>query len=70
MTQFPIQATMTVKGLLRPLLLMSYVKINVYFYGNKHISSGLYIITQQEDYIDSSGYKSVLNLTRVGGDSQ
>jgi len=70
MTQFPITATMTVKGLLRPLMLMSYVKINVYFYGAKHISSGLYIITQQEDFIDQSGYKSVLNLTRVGGDKQ
>lgn len=68
MTQFPIQATLTVKGLLRPLMLMSYVKINVYFYGAKHISSGLYIITKQEDFINSSGYKSVLNLTRVGGD--
>ena len=70
MTQFPIQATLTVKGLLRPLMLMSYVKVNVYFYGAKHISSGLYIITQQEDYVNSSGYKSVLSLTRVGGDSK
>ena len=38
------------------------------FYGAKHISSGLYIITRQEDTIDDTGYKSVLNLVRIGGD--
>jgi hypothetical protein len=39
MTQFPIQAKVVVKGLLRPAMLMSYVKINSYFYGQKHVSS-------------------------------
>lgn len=68
MTQFPITATLTVKGLLRPAILMSYVKINCYFYGHKHISSGLYIITKQEDIINSDGYKTTLSLTRVSGD--
>ncbi len=68
MTQYPISAKLTIKGLLRPALLMSYVKINTYFYGHKHISSGLYIITKQEDQIDSNGYKTILSITRVGGD--
>ena len=68
MTQFPITAKMTIKGLLRPALLMSYVKVNAYFYGHKHVSSGLYIITKQEDVIDSSGYKTTLSLTRISGD--
>lgn len=67
-TQFPITAQLTLKGLLRPAMLMSYVKVNTYFYGHKHISSGLYIITKQEDSISSSGYKTTLSLTRVGGD--
>lgn len=67
-TQFPISATLTLKGLLRPAMLMSYVKINTYFYGRKHISSGLYIITKQEDSINSGGYRTTLSLTRVGGD--
>ena len=67
-TQFPITATLTLKGLLRPAMLMSYVKVNTYFYGHKHTSSGLYIITKQEDNISSSGYKTTLSLTRVGGD--
>ena len=47
---------------------MSYVKINAMFYGQKHSSSGLYIITKQEDSIDSSGYKTTLSLTRISGD--
>ena len=68
MTQFPVSATLTIKGLLRPALLMSYVRINTYFYGHKHVSSGLYIITKQQDSINSSGYSTTLSLTRVSGD--
>ena len=68
MTQYPITAQLTIKGLLRPSILMSYVKINTYFFGHKHISSGLYIITKQEDSISDQGYRTTLNLTRVGGD--
>lgn len=67
-TQFPITATLTLKGLLRPAMLMSYVKVNTYFYGHKHTSSGLYIITKQEDTINKGGYRTTLSLTRVGGD--
>ena len=69
MTQFPIQATVTIKGLTRPSILMNYVRVNVWFAGGqKHISSGLYIITKQVDQINSSGYKTTLSLLRVGGD--
>lgn len=52
MTQFPIKATMTIKGLLRASILMSYIRVNVYFFGRKHTSSGIYAITKQEDKID------------------
>ena len=68
MTEFPITATLTIKGLMRPSMLMSKVRINSYFYGMKHISSGLYIITKQEDIVNTSGYRTVLTLTRVGVD--
>ena len=68
MTRFPITATLTIKGLLRSAMLMNYVRINTYFYGQKHISSGLYVITKQEDRIDSSGYRTTLSLTRIAGD--
>lgn len=69
MTAFPISATLTIKGLTRPTMLMNYIKVNVYFYGRKHISSGLYIITKEQDQLDSQGYKTTLSLTRVGEDS-
>lgn len=69
MTEFPITATLTIKGLMRPSMLMSKVRINSYFYGVKHISSGLYIITRQEDSVDGNGYKTTLSLTRIGADN-
>ena len=68
MTQYPITAKLTIKGLVRPTILMDYVKLNVLFYGNKHISSGIYVITKQEDSISSSGYKTTLTLLRIRGD--
>lgn len=70
MTQYPIQATLTVKGLLRAAMLMSYIRVNVYFYGNKHSSSGVYIVTKQVDEINSSGYRTTLSLVRIQGDLQ
>lgn len=66
MTQYPISCSVTLKGLLRPAILLTYVKLNVYFYGKKHIASGLYIVTRESDYIDESGSKTTLKLTRIG----
>lgn len=68
-TQYPIHATLTIKGLLRPAILMTYVKLNVYFYGRKHNTSGVYIITKQTDSISKSGYQTTLTLIRIQGDS-
>lgn len=68
-TSFPITATLKLKGLLRPTILMSYVKVNVWFYGNKHISSGYYIITSHVDSVSESGYFTTLGLQRVSGEN-
>lgn len=68
-TEFPISANITVKGLLRPAILMSYVRLNVLYYGRRHISSGLYVVTAQEDKIDFSGYFTRLKLLRVDEDN-
>lgn len=68
-TQYPIKATLKMKGLLRPAVLMSYVRVNIYYYGKKHLNSGLYIVNSQNDSIDFNGYRTTLSLTRVGGDS-
>ena len=68
-TQYPISATIQLKGLLRPATLMQYVHLKVLFFGRKHISSGTYIVTKQTDQIDSSGYRTTLGLTRVNGEN-
>ena len=68
-TKFPIKASLTVQGLLRPAILMSYLRINVIFPGGrKHIASGLYLVTQQRDSISESGYRTTLSLTKIDGD--
>lgn len=68
-TEFPITASITIQGLLRPAHLLTYLRLNVIFPGGrKHISSGLYIVTQQQDQIDGSGYKTTLQLTKIAGD--
>lgn len=69
-TGFPIEATMTIRGLLKPAILMTYVKINVWFYGHKHNSSGYYLITSQTDTIDMGGYRTSLGLLRVAPDEE
>lgn len=68
-TQFPIKATLKIRGLLRAAVLMSYLRINVYFYGKLHNSSGVYMITQQVDNISESGYTTTLSLVRIGESS-
>jgi hypothetical protein len=48
---------------------MNYVRLNVIFPGGrKHISSGLYLVTQQQDVINESGYRTTLSMTRIAGD--
>lgn len=68
-TQFPINATIQVQGLLRPATLLQYVKLNIIFPGGKkHLASGLYIVTRQVDNISSAGYATTLGLTRIKGE--
>jgi hypothetical protein len=65
-TKYPISATLKIQGLLRPAQLMQYLRLNVVFPGgNKHISSGLYIVTKQVDDINASGYVTTLTVTRI-----
>lgn len=67
-TEYPIKCSITLKGLLKPALLMTHVKLNVIFFGKKHIASGLYAVTKQQDSINESGFKTTLNLLRISGD--
>ncbi len=70
-TKFPIKANVTLQGLLRPAILMTYVRINVIFPGgHKHIASGLYLVTKQQDTIaEGTGYKTTLGLVKIDGDA-
>ncbi len=74
-TQYPISGSITIQGLLRPAQLLQYIRINVIFPGGigangerKHVSSGLYIVTSQQDVIDTSGYRTTLGITKISGD--
>lgn len=67
-SQFPIKASINIKGLLRPAILMSYVRLYVYFYGRKHINSGLYIVSKQVDTINSSGFSTKIDLIKISND--
>lgn len=80
-TKYPISGTITIRGLLRPALLMQYIRVNIIFpggtngqpseevkdtYGTRqHIYSGLYLITQQNDSISESGYSTTLSITKI-----
>lgn len=65
-TEFPIKATITFKGLLRPAMLMSHVRLNIYFYGRKYIDSGLYVVTKEVDEVGTGGFRTTLSLLRIG----
>lgn len=66
MVKFPITASLTIKGLLKPIMLMDYINIDVLFYGVPHITSGVYAIVGQTDRLSGIGYTTTLSLIRVG----
>lgn len=69
-TEFPITASLDVKGLTTNILLLNYIKVNVYYFGRKRNTSGVYIVTGQEDSLSGNGFKTRLDLLRVAGDNQ
>ncbi len=69
-TEFPVSAKLTCRGLLSPQLLLTYIKINCIYFGSERIISGVYIVTGQEDSLSGSGYKTTLSLLRVASSKQ
>lgn len=66
-TQYPLSATVQIRGLLRPAILMSKVDLGCLFYGKLYAgATGSYIVTQQTDSIDTNGFYTTLKLVRVG----
>ena len=70
LTRYPVDATLTIRGLTQASLLMQYIKINSYMYGAKRITSGVYIVTGQQDNIGNGVYSTTLQLMRVTGDGE
>ena len=66
MVNYPLTATLRIRGLIRPVILTSAVNIKQYFWGRLFSTSGRYIVTSQSDIVDSSGYYTQLGVMRVG----
>lgn len=69
-TEMPIGATLTTRGLLTPMPLMTYIKVNCAYYGSERISSGVYIVVGQTDELTKNGFRTKLDLMRVAGANQ
>lgn len=67
MTSYPVNAKLVLRGLVKNVELLSMIRINVLFYGKKHIHSGIYAINGHTDTVDDSGFRTTLTLIRVGG---
>lgn len=64
-TNYPISAKLTIKGLIKPIMLTSYVEVETLFYGEEDLASGIYVVTAQQDSISGSGYSTELTLLRI-----
>ena len=64
-SSYPISATVTIKGLMKPVILMENVYIYAQFYGKQDMATGLYSIIGQRDSISGNGYSTTLQLLRV-----
>lgn len=66
-TQYPLSATLQIRGLLRPAILMSKVDLGCLFYGKLYAgATGSYVVTQQTDEVGLNGFFTTLKLVRVG----
>lgn len=64
-SSYPISATVTIKGLMKPVILMENVYVYAQFYGKQDMATGLYSIIGQQDSISGNGYSTTLQLLRV-----
>ena len=62
---YPVSATVTIKGLMKPVLLMENVYIFSQIYGQEDLASGLYSIIGQTDTIDGGGCSTTLELLKI-----
>lgn len=64
-TNYPIKSSLTIQGLISPIMLMTDIYIDANYYGWTDYTSGIYKVTGQIDKIDSTGCTSTLKLIKV-----
>ena len=62
---YPVSATVTIKGLVKPIILMENVYIFSQIYGQQDLATGLYSIIGQTDTVNGSGCSTTLKLLKV-----
>lgn len=62
---YPVSATVTIKGLMKPVILMENVYIFSQIYGQEDLASGLYSIVGQTDTINGGGCSTTLQLLKI-----
>ena len=65
MTSFPLSAKLTTAGLYIPAEIVQSIYIDAYFFGKRYHHSGEYLILEQNDTINTGGYRTTLSLLRV-----
>ena len=66
MISFPISATLVTEGLYVPAEIVQSIYLDIFFFGKRYNHSGEYLIMEQEDDISASGFRTTLQLLRVG----
>lgn len=67
MVKYPVKGVLTMRGLLRPMILTQAIRINSWFYGKKYNTSGRYRIISQVDKVSARGFTTELGVMRVEG---
>lgn len=62
---YPVSASLTIKGLMKPVMLIENIYIYSTFYGQEDLATGIYSIIGQKDRVDGSGYSTTLELLKV-----
>ena len=65
LTQYPYKADLELLGVPSDCPVMSCIRINAYMGHELHHSSGNYIILNKTDNIDSGGFRTTLNLSKI-----
>lgn len=65
MLSFPISANLTTDGLYLPAEIVQSINLDMYFFGKRYNHSGEFLIMDQTDQINMSGYRTSLGLLRI-----